>query len=73
MKKKNILLIALFLIFASCKTELEERYCQKIQEIELKTKELEYLEKVYRLKEDIKYEERLRVMDSIINQYLTKQ
>ena len=60
---KTILIILISLFFTSCVfNEVESRE----NELKLKGLELDYLERLYSVKKGIEYNEKIRVLDSII-------
>jgi hypothetical protein len=63
--KKTILLL-LVLLTLSCNIKEENRYNTTYWELKRKNAELDYLERLWRVRNDIDYEEKIKVMDSLI-------
>jgi hypothetical protein len=60
----KILLVAVLFSISSC--NLSEREV-KLNELALKNAELDYLDRLYKIKQDIELKEQIRVLDSLIN------
>jgi hypothetical protein len=64
---KLLLLIVTVILLSSCDVmDAEKDYNTRSWELKKKTAELDYLERLYKLKGHIKYDEKMRVMDSLI-------
>lgn len=59
----KMLLVAVLFLATSCHLNDNEMELNKLQ---VKTAKLEYLERLYKLREDIEYKEKIRVLDSFI-------
>ena len=67
MKNLNYTLyILLVIVFSSCNVVSEREYNRRSWEIKKKTIELEYLEKLYKVRSDIEYKEKMKTIDSLI-------
>ena len=53
--------------FISCKSKIQQDYENECLKISLEEKQLNYLEKLYRVKENIEIEEKIKRLDSLIN------
>tara|TARA_R110000782_G_C14527620_1_gene381930 strand:- start:50 stop:256 length:207 start_codon:yes stop_codon:yes gene_type:complete len=61
---KILIIFAIFISFTSC--DLDKRQT-RLNELEVKNAELDYLTRLYQLKTSIKQKEQIRVLDSLIN------
>ncbi len=66
---KKLLLILLIITLSSCEAlEGEQNYNKKVWEIKTKNLELDYLERLYSLKESVTKDQKIKTIDSLINQ-----
>lgn len=63
---KKVIYLILVLSLGAC-SDAEMRHKIVYWEMETKTLELEYLQKLYKLKEEVEYREQMRVIDSLFN------
>ena len=66
--KQSKFLLAVFLTvcFISCKSKEEEYYDSKRIELDFKRTELNYLQQLYSIRTDIEFNQKIKVLDSLI-------